>query len=216
MNSVHEDLRNGRGENTRRLILETARGILARDGYEGFCIRRLAAAINCATGTIYVHFKNKDDLVQTLIDEKFERLHDALTGLRQRHESGDPVVVLRKAMYTYVEFGLRNSNDYRLAFLVNSPVSEQSDRKQPGFEMLRVMLARCVNEGRFRRVDVETAAQALWAAVHGITSLLIQRPHFAWVGRTRVIEQVISNSVDSLLAQPVLAAANRVHRQHSL
>ena len=33
------------------------------------------------------------------------------------------------------------------------------------------MVRRCVEGGRFRPVDVETTSQALWAAIHGITSL---------------------------------------------
>jgi hypothetical protein len=64
-----------------------------------------------------------------------------------------------------------------------------------------------VREGRFRKVDVETVAQALWAAIHGITSLLIQRPNFPWIGRAKVIEQVINNAVDSLIAQPAPGSA---------
>ena len=68
------------------------------------------------------------------------------------------------------------------------------------FEALRYIVRRCVEEKRFRPVDVETTSQALWASVHGITSLLIQRPAFPWVPKKELIAQVINTAVDSLVA----------------
>jgi hypothetical protein len=49
-------------------------------------------------------------------------------------------------------------------------------------------------------MDVQIASQALWAAAHGITSLLILRPTFAWADRDKLIGQVIDAAVDALLA----------------
>lgn len=187
-------------DSTRENILNAAREIFVRDGFEGFSMRRLAADLDCAVGTPYVHFKSKEQLFQTLVEQSFDRLYQCLSGLCDRHQNGDPVVLLKKGMYTYIQFGLQNPNDYRFAFLLRSLPPDEPYRVHPAFEVMRFMVARCVEERRFREVDVETAAQALWAAIHGITSLLIQRPNFPWVGRTKVIEQVIDNSVNGLIA----------------
>jgi hypothetical protein len=46
----------------------------------------------------------------------------------------------------------------------------------------------------------ETASQAIWSAVHGITSLLIQRPTFRWQTKESVIGQVIDSAVDGAMA----------------
>ncbi len=192
---------------TRETILNRARAIFVRDGYERFSMRRLAAELGCAVGTPYVYFKSKEHLFRTLVEESFERLHKCLSGLRDRHQNGDPVLLLKKGMYTYVQFGLQNPNDYGFAFLLRSLTADQPYEVHPALEVMRFMVARCVQEGRFRAIDTETVAQALWAAIHGVTWLLIQRPNFPWAGRARVIEQVISNSVDSLIAPPMLASA---------
>jgi AcrR family transcriptional regulator len=205
MNKVH--ISNGANpqpkdpnDSTRQAILNAAREIFVRDGFEGFSMRRLAAGLGCALGTPYVHFNSKEELFQTLVEQSFERLYQCLSGLRDRHQNGDPVVLLKKGMYTYIQFGLQNPNDYRFAFLLRALPPDQPYRVHPAFEELRFALTRCVDERRFREVDIETAAQALWAAIHGITSLLLQRPNFPWAGRAKVIEQVINNSVDSLIA----------------
>jgi len=57
-----------------------------------------------------------------------------------------------------------------------------------------------MDEKRFRRMDVDAASQALWAATHGIASLLILGPRFAWADRDKLIGPVIDAAVDRLLA----------------
>jgi len=59
-----------------------------------------------------------------------------------------------------------------------------------------------MDEKRFRRMDVDVASQALWAAVHGVTSLLVLRPTFHWANPDRVIAEVIDAAVDGLLSVP--------------
>lgn len=191
-----------------RHILECARDLFVRDGYERFSMRKLAGAVGCAVGTIYLHFTSKDELFEWLIEERFKRLLGALAGLCERHSRGDPVVLLKKGMYTYIEFGLRRPDDYRLAFHMPSSSREQSYRMHRAWEMIGLMVGRCVEQGRFREVDVEIVAQALWAAIHGITLLLIQETYLPRARRAKLIEQVISNAVDSLVVEPALIDSN--------
>jgi AcrR family transcriptional regulator len=186
----------------RRVILDTAREIFVSEGYESFSMRKLATNIEYSPGSIYLHFKNKEELFETLVEESFERLRLALNRLSKGHAEADPAETLKKGMRAYVEFGLRNPNDYRFAFLLRPPVLKRPYRVHAAFDAMRHMVGRCVEEKRFRPVDVEATSQALWAAIHGITSLLIQRPTFPWVGKKRVVEQVIHNAVDSLMRTP--------------
>ncbi|MGH8427873.1 MAG: hypothetical protein ACRES7_07820 [Gammaproteobacteria bacterium] len=73
------------------------------------------------------------------------------------------------------------------------------------------MVARCKKERRFRGGDTELVSQALWAAIHGIISLLIQRPTFPWARRNTLIKRVIDNAVDNLIIPPG-AATNEANR----
>jgi AcrR family transcriptional regulator len=198
----------------RRVILDAAREIFAREGYESFSMRRLATKIEYSPGSIYLHFKNKEELFETLVEESFERLLQALNKIKNGHAEDDPVEALKKGLRAYVEFGLRNPNDYRFAFLLRRPVVKRPYRVHPAFDTMRYMVGCCVDKKSFRAVDVETTSQALWAAIHGITSLLIQRPTFPWVGKKRVIEQVITNAVDSLMAVPGVKAETGERHEH--
>ena len=55
------------------------------------------------------------------------------------------------------------------------------------------------------RDDVEATAQALWATIHGLTSLLIAHPKFQWVERNHLIDTLVDNAMKGLGAgRPVL------------
>jgi AcrR family transcriptional regulator len=198
-------------EELRRVILDAAREIFVREGYESFSMRKLAEKIEYSPGSVYLHFKNKEELFECLVEESFARLLKTLTGLRNGQEWQDPVEGLKKGLRAYVEFGLRNPNDYRFAFMLRPPVEKRPYKVHGAFEALRYMVRRCVEERRFRAVDVETTAQALWASVHGITSLLIQRPAFPWVPKKKLIAQVISAAIDSLVTAPGATAEAGEH-----
>ena len=182
-----------------------------REGYESFSMRKLAEEIEYSPGVIYLHFKNKEELFECLVEESFARLLKKLMGLRNGPEWQDPVDQLKKGLRAYVEFGLRNPNDYRFAFMLRPPMEKRSYKVHGAFEALRYKVRRCVEEKRFRSVDVETTSQGLWATVHGITSLLIQRPAFPWVPKNDLIAQVINSAVDSLVAVSGVTAETGDH-----
>lgn len=189
-------------EELRRVILDAARNIFVHQGYENFSMRKLAEEIEYSPGSVYLHFKNKEELFECLVEQSFARLLRTLTGLQNGRGRQDPVDELKKGMRAYVEFGLRNPNDYRFVFMLKPPAEKRPYKVHGAFEVLRKMVRRCVEEKRFRAVDIETTAQALWTSVHGITSLLIQRPTFPWVSKKKLIGQVINMAVDGLIAEP--------------
>jgi AcrR family transcriptional regulator len=182
-------------ERIRNHILGSARELFVQDGYENFSMRKLATKVGCSPGNLYLYFRSKEQIFHSLVEKTFARLTTLLSGLCARNESRDPVETLKKGLYTYVEFALRNPQDYRFAFLMNSR-KEQNDSQVPApISVLATMVARCVEEGRIVRVETEVITQALWAAAHGLASLMIQRPTCLSAGKSRVIEQLIASIV---------------------
>jgi AcrR family transcriptional regulator len=201
--------RNQHKQALRRLILDAARSIFVEDGYEGFSMRKLATKIRYSPGSIYLRFKNKQQIFETLVEESFSHLHAAMTRLKNTGNNSDPVELLRRGLRGYVEFGLRHPSDYRFTFLLSSPAAKRSHKVHASFEALRDLVRLCLKEKRFRAIDAETASQVLWACAHGITSLLIQRPSFAWAEKERLIATVIDNSIDGLLVSSVRSSRRR-------
>ena len=184
----------------RGAILDAARKLVVDEGYEGFSLRKLAVKIEYSPGSIYLYFKNKDELFYCLVEESFTHLLKALEKLRDSEET-DPVMLLKECLRTYVEFGLSHPDDYRLAFLLQEPIHKRPNTPHAAFDVLRHLVRECIDQGAiFPAADLEATSQALWSAVHGVTSLLIQRPSFPWVDKTKLIAQVINSAVNSLRA----------------
>jgi AcrR family transcriptional regulator len=198
-------------EDLRRAILGAAREIFVDQGYENFSMRKLAERIGYSPGSIYLHFKSKEELFECLVEESFLRLLRTLSDLRSERQWHDPVEELREGMRAYVEFGLRNQSDYRFVFMLTPPLEKRPYKVHEAFGVLRHMVRRCVEEKRFRAVNVELTSQVLWASLHGITSLLIQRPAFPWKPQKELIAQVILTATESLLAAPCEKAEGGAH-----
>ena len=180
----------------RRTILDAARDAFRHEGYESVSMRKLAERVGCSHGNLYLHFKDKEALFDCLVEESFEEFDTAMRA-PEAVRRGDPVEMVRKMGRAYVAFGLANQSAYEFAFMLRRP---GRDKAHASYERLRGLAQRCLNEKRFRPMDVDVASQVLWAAVHGITSLLIIRPAFPWADRETLIGQVVDAAVDGLLA----------------
>ncbi len=57
---------------TRTLILDAAKKILFDEGTQGFIMDRVAVQAGVAKGTLYLHFRDKDDLLKETLEKCFE------------------------------------------------------------------------------------------------------------------------------------------------
>src|ERR1700720_842656 len=172
----------------RQQILDAARDLLVRDGFEKLSMRRVAERIDYSPTAIYLHFTDRQDLVFSLCDETFAKLVHELETLAQ--EFPDPLVRLRKGCERYIAFGLNHPDHYLPAFVLPPPPDLDPKRKQESMSAesnglkalgcLRDCIADGVRARKLRKVDPEVAARATWAAIHGITSLLITHKGFPW------------------------------------
>ena len=180
-------------------ILRAAREIVVREGYENFSMRALAKQIGYSTAATYKHFKSKGEIFEHLAIESFAALMAVSEGVKSV-PGEDAVDRLKRGMLAYVHFGLQNPDHYRIAFLLHAPGTARPAEPRAAYAGLKSRVQRCIDTGTFRSGDVELMAQSLWAAAHGVTSLLIQKPAFPWVARRKLIARVIDSAVGGLLA----------------
>jgi len=189
----------------RQEILDAARELLVRDGYENLSMRRVAERIDYSPTAIYLHFKDKQELVSSLCQETFAKLIRELEAIASEH--GDPITQLRKGMECYIDFGLKHPDHYLPTFVLPAPDlvdhrrKAAADRESSGMRALGYMrdcIARGVREKKLRRIDPDLAARATWAALHGITSLLITQKEFPWGDKEKVIDALLDALIDGL------------------
>ena len=193
----------------RQEILDAASELFVEEGYENVSMRRIADKIEYSPTTIYLHFKDKAELLEQVCFDTFSRLHLALNKITER--PGDPIDRLKRGMHTYIRFGLENPHHYRATFMM--PIPEEVGQKKlaspdsPGmqaFDFMRRCVYDCIAAGKFREKDAELLSQTLWAGIHGITSLLITHcKRFPWVEQNKLTHCV----VDTLVAGVATAKA---------
>src|SRR5215471_3403982 len=184
-------------EDLRQEILDAARDLFVRDGYESVSMRKIAEKVEYAPGTIYLYFKDKAEILDTLCQVTFEKLRARLEAIRD--DQGDPVDGLRRGLRTYVQFGLDNPNQYIVTFVLAKgrvDLEKLATRGAPEsglacFGCLRGIVRQCLEGGYINGGGVEETAQALWAGIHGITSLLVMHGGFPFVEQTRLIERML-------------------------
>ena len=190
----------------RQEILDAARDILVREGYEGLSMRKVAERIDYSPTAIYLHFKDRDDLVFCVCEHLMGGLVNELQQVAD--PPADPLVALKKGLRRYVEFGLQHPQHYQATFGIPHGHDPAKDARyqEPGtmamqaFGFLPRLVGECVKQKKLAKVDVHNASCALWAAIHGITSLLIVMPNFAWGDPEKVVDRLITMLVDGLRA----------------
>lgn len=190
-------------EQLRQQILVAARELFVNEGYEKVSMRKIANKIEYSPTTIYLYFKDKADLLNSLCQETLLNLLNTLEQLKK--DKSDPIETLRKSGRAYVEFGLKYPQDYKLTFVIRPQFQkglglEEGSVGEKVFNYLREMVSECVQQKRFRQMDVETTGQVLWSAVHGVTLLLIDFPDFPWTEKDELIDTVIHTTIEGLKA----------------
>lgn len=86
-----------RTEATRRALLDSARRIFARDGFEASRIEDIAGATGHTRGAFYAHFSSKEDLFFALLEqESGDRLRDLQAVLERCPDAEGRLRALRK------------------------------------------------------------------------------------------------------------------------
>ncbi len=189
-------------ENLRETILDAASVLFAQEGYESVSMRKIADKIEYSPTTIYLYFKDKNDLLYQICEETFAQLGQQIREISEPET--DLLVRLKKGLRAYIEFGLAHPHHYKVTFM--SPIfAEPNDEYlyegsmgQRTFEFLRSEVTNCVAAGKLKSGDIDAMSQALWAGIHGTTSLLIGHIDFPFVEKNKLIDTVIDSMVDGL------------------
>lgn len=172
-------------ESMRSAVLEAAMDLYLEKGIESLTIRAVAERIEFSPATIYLYFRDKDDIVYQLYNIAFGKFYEKQL---EWNNIADPLERLRHGCKHYVEWGIANPKLYDLMFILEIPmdVIEEEDCEDNGkrsYDELKKLLAECIAADKIKIKDAELAAMMCWNMIHGVTSLLIKKrvviPHEA-------------------------------------
>ncbi len=157
-------------------ILDAARALFVRDGYEAVTLNKIAEAIEYSPGAIYQYFKDKRALVMAIIRADYVDLRDALLECR---EMPHPVERLTAMARRFAAWGVGHPN-HLLLMTVHSPAwsencKELREHESPPIEedvlyLLGSFVAEVHDAGilRERYSDPGVVAATLAAGIHGL------------------------------------------------
>ncbi len=201
-------------EELRRKILEAARELLLREGYEAVTMRRIAEAIEYSPTAIYHHFEDKDDVVHSLCQEDFGRL---LHALQDAPPPPDPLTAVRELGRAYARFALTHPDHYRVMFLTKPSHEHDMNDEDPGvraFQVLREAIQGAMDAGLLRQDDAAVSAQVSWAMLHGAVALLITYPPQMFPGSPPpddFVERVLETGLRGTATPAGLALLDAAH-----
>lgn len=184
----------GQGGERREEILDAALSLFTRDGLHAVSTRQIAEAAGISQPALYAYFATKDDLIADLCVRAFATLSARMAAAKADWTPSQ--ACFDKAMRVYIDFGLENPDAYRVAFMIEKShdgtfLARTGGRAmQAGVEAFGAFLGMVADlqaHGLTLDEDPERLTQTLWAALHGLVSLLVARPEFPWVERESLI-----------------------------
>lgn len=157
-------------------ILDAARELFMKEGYENVSIRKIAEKIEYSPGTIYLYYKSKGQIFFVLCFLAFDKFYSEQL---KADDISDPLEKLRESGRIYIRFAIENPEYFELMFLMKAPLEEyydevKSDVSTNSFNHLKENIQECINAGYFKGYDLMTATISTWAFVHGLACLYIK------------------------------------------
>lgn len=157
----------------RELIVKAAANVFAEEGYERTSIRTIAEKIEYSPATIYLYFKDKDELLFAIHEYGFQIL---LSNAGYIMEIPQPIERLRALARHYVQFCFDNPEYYNLMFTLLAPINVLHEKKawnngKQAFELLHAIVKDCMDAGVVFKGDSRAHTFYYWSFVHGMVSL---------------------------------------------
>ncbi|XXJ21628.1 TetR/AcrR family transcriptional regulator [Desulfovibrio caledoniensis] len=158
----------------RRRILDAARQLFVKEGFDNVSLRRIASRIEYSPAALYRYFRNKKEILSALREEGFVRFVERQERTRKRYP--DPLERLRAGAREYIGFALSEPDHYHLMFSTSCGQvdldGEWAASSLRSFHMFRDLVVECAATGRFGDVEPDILVFTLWGQLHGLVHLI--------------------------------------------
>jgi AcrR family transcriptional regulator len=192
-------------EALRQRIVEAARDLLSEGGLAALSMRAIAERIEYSPATIYLYFRDKDDLVRQVVHAGFDQLREYTSAeLKALSETADAADEYAATGRAYVRFALENTAYFRVMFelpgaaCVECPEATDHEGDDDAFERVVARLEQAQREGLVTVPDVRKAAVIGWGLVHGLTSLYLSGHMYQEVQSNEEFMSLIEEAMHSL------------------
>lgn len=168
MESAQQTINNGNrlsADKRRRQLTQVAIRFFSERGFNGTTTKEIAAATGVSEAVIYQHFSTKEDFYTSVLDENTKHIfsHRWLDSLKEYTDKNQDVELFQAIGKKILEFAGQTD----LVRLVLYSALERHELAQifrvkqllPIFEILRGYIEKRQSEGKFQKIDADTAAR---------------------------------------------------------
>lgn len=188
----------------REEILDVSRKLLLENGFGKMSMRKIAKEAGVSATSIYLHFKNKDDLLLALIEESIEHLNRVLREAVDLEKGS--VGQLEELAEAYIDYALQNPQAYEIIYMVRP--EEMPTYPKEKFQEVRSsyeLLAGIIQTGKDQRVfEVDNpliSAYTLWAQLHGVAAVILNKRLDTRIPVEQFKEQAIDHIIQGFIMQ---------------
>ena len=160
-------------------ILDASVKLFSEHGYNGVTIRKIADLIEYSPTTVYLYFKDKNEILYELHQIGFKKMEEFNKDI---FDIKNPLLRLHKLGENYIRFGLEYPEYYDLMFILPAPIEFINQMKECDWQggdnalnVLKMILQECMDKKLIKPGDINTMAMAIWGMVHGLVSLAIRQ-----------------------------------------
>ncbi len=196
----------------RQKILDAAADIVENCGPDCVTMREVAEKIGYSPTSIYLHFKDKHEMLREVVLYGFDDFADSISAWGV---GPTPLDKLRQRAHGYLVWGLDHPGMYQLMFESRIDLvygDGQNDRARRGLTEGGVIMREAIEAGQLRQPDdPQMLGAAIWSGLHGVTSLGIARRFSdAQASRQELVElgvKLVDTIQESLLGPYVVTAS---------
>jgi AcrR family transcriptional regulator len=160
----------------RELILKAAHQIFVDKSFEEVSIRNIAEEIEYSPATIYLYFKDKNEIFYALHTEAFKVFNEYVAEIVTIPDPFDRLIALGRK---FMAFARKYPKYYDLMFITRAPMDCHLNKDKwvegsKAHSFLEGLVAECKAAGRFKNLDPKILSLSIWSFVHGLCSLELQ------------------------------------------
>ncbi|RDW21629.1 TetR/AcrR family transcriptional regulator [Oceanobacillus chungangensis] len=162
-------------------IIEAAVKVIAENGYHNSQVAKIAKAAGVADGTIYLYFKNKEDILVTVFKEKMGQFIEEIAIETSKQENAE------KKLFTLVDMHIRQlekNHDLAIVTQLELRQSNYTLRRQinavlkPYLTMIDTIISEGIETKQFREdINVPLMRQMIFGTLDEIVTNWVMKEH---------------------------------------
>jgi len=158
------------GLESKKIIMQAAMDVFSSHGYAGANIREVAEKAGVSVGSIYLYFKNKEELYRNLlVENRREMAERTATAVESARDASQ---ALSNFLRLYLDYAMKHREFIMLHIREHGFTFDLKEKRQ-FFLSQRSLIERIIDKGvrsgEFRKCNVRETAKLVMGSLRGIT-----------------------------------------------